>query len=97
MTDEKISRYYKVTARDENQLNMLERLFCTIEYLGIVGASRMQKVYVDGDGPVQLKFKTMQENEVMFKDLDHDKVMASEMGYGKMEDEGDHEYRISLG
>lgn len=97
MTDEKFSRYYKVTATDENQLNMLERLFVIVEYLGVIGASRLLELYVDGDGPINLKFKTMLENETMFKDLDYDTVMASEKGYGDIKETGDHQYRIDLG
>ena len=66
MHDELISRYYKISARNEGQLNMLEKFFVYIQYLSSIGASRMVNVYVDGDGAVSLKFASHGEDEFVF-------------------------------
>ena len=82
MHDDLVSRYYKISARNEGQLNMLEKFFVYIEYLCRVGASRSVNVYVDGDGAVSFKFKSHCEDEFVFNDLDYDIVMDKDSGYG---------------
>lgn len=90
MHDELISRYYKISARNEGQLNMLEKFFVYIQYLSIIGASRMVNVYVDGDGAVSLKFASHGEDEFVFQDLDYEKVMDKDSGYGRVSIEKDN-------
>ena len=90
--DDLISRYYKISARNEGQLNMLEKLFVYIQYLSIIGASRTVHIYVDGDGAVTLKFKSHDEDEVIFKDLDYDIVMDKDSGYGSVSIDEDDSY-----
>ena len=82
MHDDLISRYYKISARNEGQLNMLEKLFVYIQYLSIIGASRVVNVYVDGDGAVTFKFKSHGEDEFVYEELDFDVVMDKDSGYG---------------
>lgn len=89
MHDDLISRYYKISARNEGQLNMLEKLFVYIQYLSIIGASRMVNVYVDGDGAVAFKFKSHGENEFVYNELDYDAVMDKDSGYGNVNIEKD--------
>lgn len=89
--DDLISRYYKISARNEGQLNMLEKFFVYIQYLSHIGASRMVQVYVDGDGAVTLDFSSHEENEFLFKELDYDTVMDKDSGYGRVNIEKDHE------
>lgn len=48
------SRTFKVLARDEEWLNVVEQLLLHMEYLGKVGASRNLLVRVDGDGSGQI-------------------------------------------
>lgn len=84
MHDDLISRYYKISARNEGQLNMLEKLFVYIQYLSIIGASRVVNVYVDGDGAVTFKFKSHGEDEFVFSELDYDVVMDKDSGYGSV-------------
>lgn len=91
MHDDLISRYYKISARNEGQLNMLEKLFVYIQYLSTVGASRPVSLYVDGDGAVSFKFKSHEEDEFVFRDLDYDEVMDKDSGYGKVNIEKDDE------
>jgi hypothetical protein len=80
--DDGVTRYYKITARNEGQLNMLEKVFAYIESLGTIGSSRQLTIFCDGDGVVQLKFQKHHENEFVFQDLDHEKVMNADNGYG---------------
>ena len=81
--DDLVTRFYKIGARNEGQLNMLEKLFVYIEYLSRVGASRAVTVYVDGDGALGLKFSSHQKDEFVFKKLDYDTVMDKDSGYGR--------------
>lgn len=90
--DDLISRYYKISARNEGQLNMLEKIFVYIQYLSIVGASRSINIYVDGDGAVSFKFKSHDENGVIFDDLDYDVVMDKDSGYGSVNIDEDNSY-----
>lgn len=83
--DEGISRYYKITARNEGQLNMIEKIFAHMQYLGSVGSSRKFTVFCDGDGAVRLKFQSHKENEFVFQDLDYDEAMNKDSGYGRCE------------
>lgn len=83
--DDGISRYYKITARNEGQLNMIEKIFAHIQYLGSIGSSRKFTVFCDGDGAVHLKFQSHKEDEFIFQDLDYDKAMNSDSGYGRYE------------
>ena len=76
------SRYYKISSRSVEQLNMMDKLFSLIEYLGSVGSSRNINLYVDGDGAVHLKFKSCNEGESVFQDLDHEKIEKADCGYG---------------
>lgn len=85
MHDEGITRYYKITARNIGQLNMLEKFFVYIEYLSKIGASRAVTVYVDGDGAVNFKFACHQEDEFIFKELDYSNVMDKDSGHGLCE------------
>jgi len=80
--DEGVTRYYKVTARNEGQLNMLEKVFAYMESLGAVGSSRQLTIFCDGDGAVRLKFQSHREDEFIFQELDHEKVMGADNGHG---------------
>ena len=79
-----INRYYKISARNEGQLNMLEKLFVYIQYLSKIGASRTVNIYVDGDGALSFKFSSHNENEFVFKDLEYDVIMDKDSGYGSV-------------
>ncbi|MBQ6219966.1 MAG: hypothetical protein IJH63_00645 [Methanobrevibacter sp.] len=83
MHDDGVSRYYKITARNEGQLNMLEEVFTYMQGLGAVGASRQLTIFCDGDGAVQLKFKRHCEDEYIFQDLLPDEVNKQNLGYGR--------------
>lgn len=80
--EQKITKYYKITARNQGQMNMVDKLFCLIEYLGKIGASRNINLYVDGDGMVQLKFQSCKADENIFRDLDYDLIRSLPCGYG---------------
>lgn len=97
MDDKKFIRTYKIESRHEEQLNMLEKLFQYIQYLGIMGSSREITIFVDGDGPVQLKFYKKREDNIFIK-LDGDKTEKLPQGYGviKTNEDGD-EYYFDLG
>ena len=47
-------RVYLIKGK-EKQLDMLEKVFSQIQYLGGVGSSRWIAIYCDGDGAVRLK------------------------------------------
>ncbi len=85
MTDDGVTRYYRIKASNIGQLNMLEKLFTYIEYLSSIGASRSVTIYVDGDGAVNFKFASHNEEEYVFKELDYDTVMDKDSGYGYCE------------
>lgn len=87
--DDLISRYYKISARNEGQLNMLEKFFVYIQYLSEIGASRMVNVYVDGDGAVSLKFSSHNEDEFVFTEMDYQTIMDKDSGYGSVNIEKD--------
>lgn len=78
-------KYYKITAPNQEQLNMMDKLFCLIEYLGVIGASRNINLFVDGDGAVRLRFQSCNNGEVIFRDLDHEAIKESDCGYGREE------------
>lgn len=48
------SKTFKVLARDEKWLDVVEQLLLHMEYLGKIGASRNLLVRVDGDGSGQI-------------------------------------------
>lgn len=77
-----VTRYYKITAVNAGQLNMLEKIFAYMESLGAVGASRQLTIFCDGDGAVRLKFASHGEDEFVFQSLDYDKAMGKDSGYG---------------
>lgn len=87
-----VVRFYRVSARNEGQLNMLEKFFVYVEYLCSVGASREVSVFVDGDGALGLSFASHGVDEFVFRDLDFDVVMDKDSGYGSVsvgrDDEG---------
>lgn len=56
------TRRYKITATKE-QLDILEALFETMEYMGKIGASRDFKLYVGGDGVFHPKFEKYENGE----------------------------------
>lgn len=97
MHDDLVSRYYKISARNEGQLNMLEKLFVFMEHLGRIGASRTVNVYVDGDGAISFRFSRHLENEYVFQELEYDKVMDQDSGYGNVRIDNDHEATFDLG
>ena len=80
-----ISRYYKITASNEGQLNMIEKIFAHMQDLGSRGSSRKFTVFCDGDGAVRLKFQVHKEDEFVFRDLDYDEAMNNDSGYGRYE------------
>ena len=80
--EQKTTKYYKITTRNKAQMNMIDKLFSLIEYLGTVGASRNINLYVDGDGMVQIKFQSCNEGESVFQPLDHKKIDELPCGYG---------------
>lgn len=90
--DEGISRVYKVTATNEGTLNMLEKLFVYMQYLSVIGSSRSLTVYCDGDGAVNLDFKTLEEGSYIYQDLDYEAVMDKDSGYGNCRIEDDNSY-----
>ena len=92
-----VTRYYKVTAGNEGQLNMLEKLFVYIEYLCSVGGSRGVSVFVDGDGALSLRFESHSSDGFVFLPLDFDKVMDLDSGYGSVEINDDGESWFDLG
>lgn len=57
------SKEFKVLARDEKWLDVVEQLLLHMEYLGKVGASRNLLVRVDGDGSGQILVK---DNDDLF-------------------------------
>ena len=77
-----VTRYYKITAVNEGQLNMLEKVFAYMESLGHVGASRQLTIFCDGDGAARFKFQSHKEDEFVFQPLDYDEVMGKDSGYG---------------
>ena len=87
-----VVRFYKVSARNVGQLNMLEKFFVYVEYLCRVGASREVSVFVDGDGALGLSFAYHGVDEFVFRDLEFDEVMDKDSGYGSVsvgrDDEG---------
>lgn len=89
---EGVVRFYKVSARNVGQLNMLEKFFVYVEYLCRVGASREVSVFVDGDGALSLSFASHGVDEFVFRDLEFDEVMDKDSGYGSVsvgrDDEG---------
>ena len=93
MDDKKFIRTYKIEARYEEQLNMMEKLFEYIQYLGIIGASREITLFVDGDGQVQLKFYKKRKEDIFIK-LNSDKTEELSQGYGviKTNNDGDRYY-----
>ena len=74
-----------ITAENEGQLNMLEKIFAHMQYLGGIGSSRKFTVFCDGDGAVRLKFQSHNEDEFIFRDLDYDECMNKDSGYGRYE------------
>ena len=70
-----VTRNYTISARNEQQLNCLEQLFIQFQSLGNLGCSREVKVYVDGDGQVQLKF--LSDGKTLSK--------TDNLGYGKVD------------
>jgi hypothetical protein len=90
--EDRVVRFYRVSARNEGQLNMLEKFFVYVEYLCSVGASREVSVFVDGDGALGLSFASHGVDEFVFRDLDFDVVMDKDSGYGSVsvgrDDEG---------
>lgn len=79
-----VVRFYRVSARNEGQLNMLEKFFVYVQYLCRVGASREVSVFVDGDGALGLSFASHGVDEFVFRDLDFDLVMDKDSGYGSV-------------
>ncbi len=77
-----VTRYYKITAVNEGQLNMLEKVFAYMQSLGAVGSSRQLTIYCDGDGAVRLKFYKHNEDEFVFQKLDYKEAMGADSGYG---------------
>lgn len=97
MGDKLYSRVYKIVARNEEQLNVLEMLFEHIQYLGKVGSSRSIELFVDGDGAVQLKFYKKRLDDVYIKLLP-EKVEELDMGYGDVRVDADGDkYYFDLG
>ena len=93
-----VTRFYKVCAANEGQLNMLEKLFVYIQYLGVIGASRHVNLYVDGDGAVSFSFSSHGSDDFVFRDLDFDTVMDKDSGYGKVSvEENDKDSFFDLG
>ena len=56
--DKKQTRIYSITAKKE-ELDILESLFKTMQSMGIAGASRAIKIFVDGDGAFHPRFKKL--------------------------------------
>lgn len=56
--DKKQTRIYAITAKKE-ELDILESLFKTMQSMGIAGASRAIKLFVDGDGAFHPRFKRL--------------------------------------
>lgn len=82
MSDEKAVKYYKLTCSNQEQINMIEKLFVLMQYLGTVGASRKINLYVDGDGAVHPKFSARTEDEYVFRTLNYDECMEKDGGFG---------------
>ena len=76
------TRFYKISAAHEEQLNVLEKLFAQMELLGRIGASREIKLFVDGDGAIGFRFSKHNNDEFVFRKLDYDEVMEQDNGYG---------------
>lgn len=83
--DEGVTRLYKITARNEGQINMLEKVFAHIQYLCRVGSSRSMTIFCDGDGPVSLKFQKLPEDSLIYEELDYEETMNLDSGYGRFE------------
>lgn len=52
----KETRRYEITGNSYH-LEILEQLLFYIDYLGVIGSSKMIKIYCDGDGPVRIKVR----------------------------------------
>ena len=93
MDDGKFIRTYKIEARKAEQLNMLEKLFEYMEYLGKMGMSREITLFVDGDGQVQLKFYKKRKDDIFLR-FDHNKIDSLPCGYGYIKEDtnGDKVY-----
>lgn len=98
----KETRNYKITGTTE-QLNVLEELFNLTEILGDLGSARTQKIFIDGDGAIRLKFA--RENGERVKVCDKDLIDKSEdelmdtsvYGYGVIKKLDDKSYYFDLG
>lgn len=67
--DKKQTRIYAITAKKE-ELDILESLFKTMQSMGIAGASRAIKLFVDGDGAFHPRFKKLilEESSSVFEE-----------------------------
>lgn len=81
------TRIYKITG-ETGQLNVLEYFLGLIEYLGSIGASREQKIFIDGDGAVRMKVTDGDGNS-----LD----TGNDLGYGMIKEISDLSYYFDLG
>ena len=90
--DKRQTRIYSITAKKE-ELDILESLFKTMQILGIVGASREIKLFVDGDGAFRPRFKKLiveesshvfeEDIESIIPDNADEKVIVH--GYGRIQ------------
>lgn len=94
--DSRYERDYRISATKEEHLNMLDKLFEYIQYLGRVGSSRKLEVYVDGDGPVNLRFYKKGSDDTFWK-LDSKEVEELPSGYGVIKTENGEKKYFDLG
>ena len=84
MEEEIYERNYKVKAKKEEHLNMLDKLFAYIQQVGENELSRICEIYIDGEHGVKFQFSISNmhpEHEVYYK-LDYEKVEEEYCGYG---------------
>lgn len=90
------SREYIIESNYEEHLNMLDKLFAYIQYLGRVGASRKIELYVDGDGQINYRFYK-KDGTGFFRQLDDNEVEELPLGYGIIKTKNEEKKYFDLG
>lgn len=75
--NENLTKEYRITARNKEQLLMFESFLEWISYLCRVGSSRELKIFIDGDGALELQIESLDGELIKWSD-------GFNKGYGKI-------------